>query len=71
MTFRHILMLDRHGDELYNDHSVRIAKTIGSKMRMKFSGGEECVIKFLGNREGFHRVCFFDDSSSEYAPLIR
>ena len=24
----------------------------------------------LGNREGFHRVCLFDDSLSEYAPLI-
>ena len=32
--------------------------------------GEECVMKFLGTREGFHRVCSFDDSSSEYTPLI-
>ena len=37
---------------------------------MKNSAGEECVMKFLGSREGFHRVCSIDDSASEYAPLI-
>ena len=42
---------------------------IGSEMRMKNSAGEECVIKFLGRREGFHRVCPIDDSASEFAPL--
>ena len=43
---------------------------IGSQMRMKNSVGEECVMKFLGSREGFYRVCSIDDSASEYAPLI-
>ena len=38
---------------------------IRSKMRMKNSAGEECVMKFVGSREGFHRVCTIDDSSSE------
>ena len=37
---------------------------------MKNSAGEECVMKFVGSREGFHRVCSIDDSASEYAPLI-
>ena len=45
-------------------------QSIGSEIRMKISGGEECVLKFLGSKEGFHRECLFDDSSSEYAPLI-
>ena len=44
--------------------------TIGSKMRMKNSVGEECVRKILEGREGFHRVCLIDDSASEYTPLI-
>ena len=39
-------------------------------MRMKISGGEECVMKFLESRDGFPRVCSIDDSSFEYAPLI-
>ena len=39
-------------------------------MRMKNSAGEECVMKFQGSWEGFHRFCLFDDSSSKYAPLI-
>ena len=43
---------------------------IGSEMRMKNSAGEECVMKFLGSREGFHRICSIDDSVSEYSPLI-
>ena len=43
---------------------------IGSQMRMKNSAGEECVMKFLGSREGFHRFCSIDDSASEYASLI-
>ena len=42
----------------------------GSEMRMKNSAGEECVMKFLGSREGFHRVSRINDSASEYAPLI-
>ena len=37
---------------------------------MKNSAGGECVKKFLGNKEGFHRVCSIDDSESEYVPLI-
>ena len=37
---------------------------------MKNSAGEECAMKFLGSREGFHRVRSIDDSASEYAPLI-
>ena len=37
---------------------------------MKNSAGEECVMKFLGSREGFYRFCSIDDSVSEYAPLI-
>ena len=44
--------------------------SIWSEMRRKISGGKECVIKFLASREGFHRVCSFDDSLSENAPLI-
>ena len=43
---------------------------LGSEMRMKNSAGEECVMKFLGIREGFHWVRSNDDSASEYAPLI-
>ena len=43
---------------------------IGSEMIMKNSVGEKCVMKFLGSREGFHRVCSIDESASEYAPLI-
>ena len=43
---------------------------IGSEMRMKNSAGEECVIKFLGSRERFHRFCSNDDSGSKNAPLI-
>ena len=39
-------------------------------MRMKYRAGEECIMKFLGSREGFHRVGLIDDSASEYAPLI-
>ena len=42
----------------------------GKEMRMQNSAGEECVMKFLGSREGFHRVCTIHDSASEYAPLI-
>ena len=38
-------------------------------MRMKNSAGEECVRKFLGSREGFHRVCLIDDSASKYAVI--
>ena len=43
---------------------------IGSETRRKNSVGEECALKFLGSRDGFHRVYWIDDSSSEYAPLI-
>ena len=43
---------------------------IESEMRMKKSAGEECVMKFLGSREGFHRVCSIYDSSCDYAPRI-
>ena len=43
---------------------------IVSGMRMKNSAGEECVKKLLRSREGFHRVCSYNDSPSEYAPLI-
>ena len=43
---------------------------IGSEMIMKNSVGEECVTKFLGSREGFHKICSIDDSVSEYSPLI-
>ena len=39
-------------------------------MRMKNSAGEDCVMKFLGSREGFHKVCTYDDSTSEYALMI-
>ena len=38
---------------------------------MKNNAGEECVMEFLGSREGFHRTFSIDDSASEYAPLIR
>ena len=47
-----------------------IDNCIGSEMRMKNSVGALCPMKFLGSREGFHRFCLFDESSSEYAPLI-
>ena len=36
---------------------LRIYSYIGSEMRMKNSAGEDCVLKFLRSREGFHRVC--------------
>ena len=44
-------------------------------MKTKNSVGEECVMKFLGSGEGFHKceihtVCSIDDSASEYATLI-
>ena len=45
-------------------------KTLKNEMRIENSAGEECVMKFLGSREGFHRVFLIDDSASEYAPLI-
>ena len=43
---------------------------IVSVMSMKNSAGEECVIKFQGSRDGFHRICLIDVSAFEYAPLI-
>ena len=55
---------------IYGINTKRYDLYIGSEMIMKNSGGEVCVMEFLGSREGFHRVCSFDDSSSEYAPLI-
>ena len=36
---------------------------------MKNSAGEECIIKFLRSKEGFHSVKI-EDSPSEYTPLI-
>ena len=37
---------------------------------MRNSAGEECVMKFVGSTEEFHRVSSIDDSAFEYAPLI-
>ena len=37
---------------------------------MRNSAGEACVMKFLGSREGFHRVYSIDDSAFEYLTLI-
>ena len=37
-------------------------------MRMKISGSEEYFMKIWG--AGEHKVCSYDDSLSEYAPLI-
>ena len=42
-------------------------KNIGIAMRMKNNGGEESLMTI---RERFHKVDSYDDSSSEYAPLI-
>ena len=43
-------------------------KSIGSKIALKSNGGRSHVNQ--RGREGFHRICSYDDSLSEYAPLI-